>query len=43
MTFKIGFSTLAYKKLPIEEALRRIKSIGFDCVEICANKVHLGP
>jgi len=43
MTFKIGFSTLAYKEFSVKEALRRIKTLGFDWVEICADKVHLDP
>jgi len=43
MRFKIGFSTQAYKRLSIEEALTRIRALGFDWVEICADGGHLDP
>jgi len=36
-------STLAYESFDLVDALKRIRAVGFDEVEICADRTHLDP
>ncbi len=40
---KLAFSTNAYLKFPLEQALERIKAIGYEGVELLADVPHLWP
>jgi sugar phosphate isomerase/epimerase len=40
---KFAYSTNAFKRYPLEEAIELIKEIGFDAVEIMADRPHLYP
>jgi len=41
--WKIGFHSWPFRRMPLEEALKRIREAGFTEVEINADKTHLDP
>jgi len=40
---RLGLSTLAYERFNLVDALKSIRAVGFNDVEICADRTHLDP